>query len=110
MASPYLLASTNKPQYKNSYLDDGSFIPFAIVPFKDGCMPAEVLFHLILDMAYIPVALQHNLPPLLNVAAIRALTAPQTIAYAKGYSLGHIAKAANRRGAIGRAVGCSVAL
>ncbi|KAF8495738.1 hypothetical protein F5888DRAFT_1709685 [Russula emetica] len=82
-------------QTRNHELHDGTFTPFTIVPFNDGSMPTEA---------------PHNLPPLVNVAAIRALTAPQTTAYTAGYGLGNIRAAPARRVAIGRAVGCSVAI
>jgi hypothetical protein len=53
---------------------------------------------------------QHNLSPLVNVDAIRALNVAQTIAYAAGYALGNIGDAQARRVAIGRAIGCPVAI
>ena len=56
------------------------------------------------------LAIQHNLPPLIDVNAIQALTGPQATAYANGYGLGHIAGLPARQAAIGRAVGCPVAI
>jgi len=44
-------------QTRNHQLHDGGSTPFTIVPFNDGSMPTET---------------PHNLPPLVNVAAIRA--------------------------------------
>jgi len=82
-------------QMWNFQLLDGSYTPFKIVPFSNGSMPTQP---------------PHNLPPLNNVAAIRALTAAQTHAYCAGYDLGNIGQAQARRAAIGRAVGCTVAI
>ena len=56
------------------------------------------------------LAIQHNLPPLIDIDTIRGLTGPQATAYANGYGLGHIAGVPARRAAIGRAVGCTVAI
>lgn len=53
---------------------------------------------------------QGNLPRIENVAAIRALSALQTLAYATGYELGNTPTVAARRAAIGRAVGCIIAI
>jgi hypothetical protein len=53
---------------------------------------------------------QHNLPPLLDVAAVRALTPAQSTDYVNGYQLGNIGQAAARRKAIGRAIGCVIAI
>jgi len=80
-------------QTRNNQLHDGSFTPFTIVPFNDGSMPTEA-----------PL----NLPPLVTAAAIRALTAAQSTAYAVGYALGNVGAAPARRVAIGRAIGCTV--
>ncbi|KAN0109213.1 hypothetical protein V8E52_009541 [Russula decolorans] len=82
-------------QTRNYQLYDGGFTPFMIVPFNDGSMPTQD---------------PHNLPPLINVAAIRVLTSPQTIAYAAGYGLVITGTAATRQAAIGRAIGCTVAI
>lgn len=80
-------------QTRNFHFLDGSIIPFMIVPFNDGSMPTEA---------------PHNLLPLVNVAAVRALTEAQTTAYAVGYALGNVGPAPAGRAAIGRAVGCTV--
>jgi hypothetical protein len=107
------LYKTNEPQTRNHQLLDGVFTPFTIVPFNNGRMPTQApVSSLSLDSRNsLRIGhTQHNLPPLVNVAAIRALTAAQTTAYAAGYGLGNIAAAADRRVAIGRAVGCTVAI
>ncbi|KAM6504423.1 hypothetical protein JOM56_001366 [Amanita muscaria] len=80
---------------RNNQLHDGSFTPFTIVPFNDGSMPTHD---------------PHNLPPLLNAAAVRALTAAESTAYAVGYAVGHAMPAGARRVTIGRAIGCTVAI
>ncbi|KAF8800395.1 hypothetical protein BYT27DRAFT_7117675 [Phlegmacium glaucopus] len=82
-------------QTRNHQLHDGSFTPFTIVPFNDGTMPTQN---------------PHNLPPLVNAAAIRQLTAGESTLYAVGYELGNIGPAPARRVAIGRVVGCTVAI
>ena len=104
---------TNERQTRNHQLHDGSFTPFMIVPFNDGTMPTQAPVSSpsfdsrnSLCISYT----QHNLPPLVNVAAIRALTEAQTLVYAAGYGLGNVEPAPARRVAIGRAVGCTVAI
>jgi hypothetical protein len=84
-----------------------------IVPFNDGSMPTQdpvssLSFNSLNSLQISHT--QHNLPPLINVAAIRVLTSPQTIAYAAGYGLVITGTAATRQAAIGRAIGCTVAI
>jgi hypothetical protein len=105
------LCKTNELQTRNHQLLDGEFTSFIIVPFNDGSMPTEApVSSPSLDSwnSLQIVHTQHNLLALVNVAAIRALTVPQTTAYAAGYGLGNIRATAERRKAIGRAVGCTV--
>ena len=104
------LYKTNEFQIRNHQLRDGGFAPFTVVPFNDGSMPtqAPVSFPSVDSQKNLRIGdTQHNLPPLVNVAAIRALTAAQTTAYAAGYGLGNVGAAPARRFAIGRAVGCT---
>ena len=106
------LHKPNSPQTRNHQLHDGRFINFSIVPFNDGTMPTEapVSSRSLDSYNSCKLAIQHNLPPLLNIAAIRALTAAQSTAYVVGYGLGNVGNAPARRVAIGRAIGCSIAV
>lgn len=77
---------------QNHQLHDGSTTDFKIVPFTDGSMPPQAPVSYPLHDPWIThiLAIQHNLPPLVDAAAIRALTGPQATTYANGYGLGHI--------------------
>jgi hypothetical protein len=56
----------------------------------------------------IELSSKHNLPPLINAAVIRALSDADATRYFEGYELGQIESAADKRRAIGRAIGCTV--
>ncbi|KAL0952362.1 hypothetical protein HGRIS_006641 [Hohenbuehelia grisea] len=57
----------------NGARDDGTILPYELIPFKDGTMPAEN-----------PLP-DGPLPSLTTVGAITALTNPQASAYLQGY-------------------------
>ena len=99
------LHKPNSSDHKRQ-LYDGSFTNFDIVPFNDGTMPSQapVSSRSLDSYNTCKLVIQHNLPPLLNVAAIRALTAVQSTAYAVGYGLGDVDGAPARRAASGRAI------
>jgi hypothetical protein len=54
--------------------------------------------------------MQNGLPALLNAVAVHALTPQQATAYANGYGLGNVNTAPQRKRAIGRFIGCTVAV
>ena len=99
---------------RNHQLFDGKSVPFVVVPFNDGSMPpvSPSPSHLNLEywLAHTVTLSQAHLPLIRSVATIRSLNAMETTAYAAGYELGNIATVAERRKAIGRAIGCSVAV
>ncbi|KAF5381721.1 hypothetical protein D9615_005626 [Tricholomella constricta] len=72
---------------------DGHARPFVVVPFPNGAMPTDP---------------PHNLPALVNVAIINALTGPQSTAYLQGYGVPVPNQVAARRTALRAVVGCTV--
>ncbi|KAF5381565.1 hypothetical protein D9615_005636 [Tricholomella constricta] len=76
----------------NCLAGDGRVRRFEVIPFHDGTLPTDP---------------PHNLPPLVNVAAINALTGPQATAYLRGYGRPIPRSVATRRRAIRDTVGCT---
>ncbi|RDB15799.1 hypothetical protein Hypma_003643 [Hypsizygus marmoreus] len=76
---------------QNMMSGDGRVRPFRVVPFIDGSLPTDP---------------PHNLPALLNVAVINALTGEEATAYLVGYDLPVPRTLAARKKAIRIEVGC----
>ncbi|KAF8235139.1 hypothetical protein L208DRAFT_783271 [Tricholoma matsutake] len=77
----------------NLLAGDGHSHPFEVIPFLNGTLPTDP---------------QHNLPPLVDVGVINALTGPQATAYLVGYGRPVPNLVADCRKAICIAVGSTV--
>lgn len=73
---------------------DGRTRRFLEVPFVDGTLPTED---------------PHNLPALLNVDDVNALTGPEVTSYLQGYNLPFQQLMNNRKRAIRSEIGCTAA-